>query len=683
VHQRGDTPVPGYTLTEFLGRGGYGEVWRASAPGGVSAALKMVSLSGTQGLKEYRAVERIKAIRHANLLPIHAFWVLDGDGHPLEEATLKEFSTSGSKEGLVDTMVAPSLRPALLVMAMPLGDKNLFQRLAECRAAGIAGIPPVELLNHLEDAARAIDYLNSPRHDLGEGPVAISHGDVKPQNIMLVGTSAQLCDFGLARVLGPGVSTTTGGGTPAYIPPEMLETHKPSATSDQYSLAVSYIELRTGRLPFSDSGSYVEVLDAHLKGALDFSALPAPEQAVIRRAAARQPQDRYPNCQQMVQALRAACPPDTAPSLLREGDLQETKDLGETPAEKLPLRSRPLPQTASPAGKRILAGAAVVGLLMLFLARGYFATGTSEEPAKKSAEIVARKEVPKEIAKEEPPKKAGDEVPKKTEVAVAKKPEVPPLEKSWTNSVGMKLLLIPAGEFIMGSPAGESGQGTNETPHPVSIRRPFYLAAHEVTQRQFQEVTSRNPSHFSPQGPGRERLGQVDPLKLPVEKVTYADAVDFCEKLAAQPAEKAAGRSYRLPTEAEWEYACRAGTKTRFWSGDELSPKQALCDFGSAGGVPQPKRPATVGLLAANPWGLFDMHGNVAEWCSDWYTDAPAGGADPQGPAQGTDRVLRGGGFYVTPAKCRSADRFRAPPETSDIAVGFRVVCETESPLPQ
>src|SRR5262249_19039084 len=134
------------------------------------------------------------------------------------------------------------------LIAMGLGDKNLLDRLRECRRQGEPGIPPAELLTYMEDAARALDYLNQPTHDLGRGPVAIQHCDIKPQNILIVGGAAQVCDFGLARVL-QDVRVSTAVGSAAYMAPEVLRDGKPSPTTDQYSLAVSYVELRTGSLP--------------------------------------------------------------------------------------------------------------------------------------------------------------------------------------------------------------------------------------------------------------------------------------------------------------------------------------------------------------------------------------------------------------------------------------------------
>ncbi len=300
----GDEPTTGYRLEEMLGRGAFGEVWRATGPGDTSVALKLINLHGKHGSKEFRAVQKVKEIRHAHLLPVAALWILDQHGNLLDISQLQSTPQDPDilRSALQQTASPVAPRPTTLVVAMLLGDKSLADRLEECRRRDLSGIPVAELLDYMEDAARGIDYLNSPRHDLGAGPVAIQHCDVKPQNIMLVGDSALVCDFGVARVLGDTRASTALAGSPAYMPPECIETKHPSHASDQYSLAVSYCELRTGELPFAEE-SYVAVINAHLRGQLDLSRLPPGEQAVIRRATAVDPQQRYPTTLQMVRAL--------------------------------------------------------------------------------------------------------------------------------------------------------------------------------------------------------------------------------------------------------------------------------------------------------------------------------------------------------------------------------------------
>jgi len=236
--------------------------------------------------------------------------------------------------------------------------------------------------------------------------------------------------------------------------------------------------------------------------------------------------------------------------------------------------------------------------------------------------------------------------------------------KEITNSIGMKLVLIPKGTFMMGSPESEEAHREDETQHEVTISKDYYLGVYEVTQAQYEKVIGKNPSHF--QG---AIVGNYN-ADLPVEQVSWDDAVEFCKKLSELPEEKKAGRVYRLPTEAQWEYACRAGSKTAYSFDDEegLLPEHGWFKRNSS------NRTHTVGLLEPNAWGLYDMHGNVWEWCSDWYGDYPKGAlSDPTGPKEGSLRVVRGGGWLFGAASCRSAIRSRNDPSYRYSGIGFRV----------
>ncbi len=197
--------------------------------------------------------------------------------------------------------------------------------------------------------------------------------------------------------------------------------------------------------------------------------------------------------------------------------------------------------------------------------------------------------------------------------------------REFENSVGMKLVLIPPGEFMMGSPESEEDRNSDEGPqHRVRITRPFYFGTYQVTQEEYERVMGTNPSSFSRGGGGNDRVSGMDTSRFPVETVSWNDAAEFCRKLSALPAERAAGREYRLPTEAEWEYACRAGTTTPFHFGSVLNGRQANVDgnrpYGTSEKGPYLQRTTTVGSYSANGFGLFDMHGNVWEWCADWFS---------------------------------------------------------------
>jgi formylglycine-generating enzyme required for sulfatase activity len=255
-------------------------------------------------------------------------------------------------------------------------------------------------------------------------------------------------------------------------------------------------------------------------------------------------------------------------------------------------------------------------------------------------------------------------------------PESRTMARRIVNCLDMSLAILPAGSFKMGSPFSEAERGDDEGPqHDVMLSKTVYMGVHPVTQRQYELVMGRNPSYF--QG---AKGGGPD---YPVETVSWHEAVEFCRKLSELPAEREAGRVYRLPTEAEWEYACRAGQGTPFTYGLTISSRDANFNgnypYGQASRGPYLEKTSRVGSYAANAFGLYDVHGNVWEWCSDYYhlhfyRSSPPN--DPGGPSSGTLRVVRGGSCYSIGRFCRSAYRFGIAPANRDLDVGLRVVAE-------
>ena len=236
-----------------------------------------------------------------------------------------------------------------------------------------------------------------------------------------------------------------------------------------------------------------------------------------------------------------------------------------------------------------------------------------------------------------------------------------------TDSVGMKLNLIPPGEFMMGSPKSEPGRSDIETQHLVKITKPFYLSAYEVTQAQYERVMDKSPSYFSALGKGKDRVSG-DTSQLPVEQVNWHEAVAFCGKLSDDE-----GVEYRLPTEAEWEYACRAGTTTTYSFGNNVSQLGEYAWYEYDANSRETTHP--VGEKLPNAWGLFDMHGNVFEWCQDWHGpyESLQVVSDPTGPASGVARVLRGGAFDDRPLFVRAASRYLDQPGYLIRGLGFRL----------
>jgi formylglycine-generating enzyme required for sulfatase activity len=242
------------------------------------------------------------------------------------------------------------------------------------------------------------------------------------------------------------------------------------------------------------------------------------------------------------------------------------------------------------------------------------------------------------------------------------------------NSIGMRLVRIKSGRFTMGSPKAENGPDDERPQHEVTITKAFYLGVYLVTQTEYEQVTGSNPSWFSSGGRGKDKVSGRSTSKFPVEQVSWEDAVKFCNNLSELEKEKVAGREYRLPTEAEWEYACRAGTKTRYHSGDDED------DLKDAGWYDDnsDQRTHEVGEKKANAWGLYDMHGNVWQWCADWYGKHYYKGGNktnPQGPESAISRVLRGGSWNLDARNCRAALRNYERPDLRFYYIGFRVVC--------
>lgn len=266
-----DEPIPGYRLLEPLGRGGFGVVWKAEAPGGLLKAIKMVhgsfesAVGGEEHVqKELRSLNCVKGVRHPFILSLDRYDVVFGQ----------------------------------LLIVMELADCNLWDRFEECKKQGLPGIPRDELLHYLEEAAEALDLM-AQRYDL-------QHSDIKPQNLFLVHNHVKVADFGLVRDL-EGMQGTPGSGiSPVYAAPETFQ-GSISRQSDQYSLAIVYQELLTGKRPF-DGNNARQLLMQHVQAPPDLTALPTNDQSAVRRALAKEPAERFPSCSAFVNALQGVGP---------------------------------------------------------------------------------------------------------------------------------------------------------------------------------------------------------------------------------------------------------------------------------------------------------------------------------------------------------------------------------------
>jgi serine/threonine protein kinase len=284
-------PIPGYRLIERLGGGGFGEVWKAEAPGGLLKAIKFVygdlctadDEEGVRAEQELKAMSRVKTVRHPYILSLERYDIIDGQ----------------------------------LIIVMELADRNLWDRFRECRSQGLPGIPRDELLSYLTETSEALDLMNKEYQ--------LQHLDIKPQNLFLVHNHIKVADFGLVKDLEGMVASVTGGVTPVYAAPETFDGWI-SRYCDQYSLAIVYQELLTAQRPFSGTNVRHLILQ-HLQGVPDLTPLPPGDREPIARALAKKPEDRFPSCQALVRALREAegsksakmeaeSSPDNAPAIL-------------------------------------------------------------------------------------------------------------------------------------------------------------------------------------------------------------------------------------------------------------------------------------------------------------------------------------------------------------------------------
>jgi len=257
-----------------------------------------------------------------------------------------------------------------------------------------------------------------------------------------------------------------------------------------------------------------------------------------------------------------------------------------------------------------------------------------------------------------------------------------------TNSLGMELVSIPAGTFIMGSPKDEKGHRADETQREVTLTQKFRIATTEVTQKQWKDLMGTNFQDLINQQEGP--LGRGAKLKStpsaiannqPMCFVNWSDAIAFCKKLTEQERVKkiiSNTAQYTLPTEAQWEFCCRAGTNTTFTYGNSLTSKEANFYGKLPYGTDTPgiyrEKSTPIKSFPPNAWGLFDMHGNLYEWCLDWYEERPNSKTDPTGPNSGDGRIIRGGAWDRKGSSCRSAYRYSRDPVRRSHNIGFRVI---------
>lgn len=490
-----------------------------------------------------------------------------------------------------------------------------------------------DLLPVVEQLCRGLDYA----HRQG-----IVHHDIKPVNLLVTGGVLKICDFGVAGSMQDTRSrltrTVSTSGTTPYMSPQHLLKGSRTPTDDAYSVGATVYELLTGRPPFFRGSVEIQIE----------REIPPPMGQ--RKAELGNGSPDVPESWEQVVACLLDKDPVKRPAL---------RDVPRLLAEG--LRG---PMTAPPP-------ASVPGPAIPLVSQ---ATG----PVRISAPALPPP----------PPLPSPPPVPQPPSLPVV--PPLPPALPAGPalalsigqpgqqqrfdigHGEGIEVRFVPPGEFWLGSPEpdsmgrrlGEPGRSEDEKPVRAALSHGFWMAETVVTQTQWRILMGTLPSHFH--GPG----------SLPVEMVNWHDAQVFVSRLAtASPLPP--GWRWALPTEAQWERACRAGTVTPFSHGAGLTSSEANFDarypYGQAVSGVCLNRTLSVRSFGANPWGLYEMHGNVWEWCADWYHRGLLGGVDPQGPGSGAERVLRGGCWASRGALCRSANRGHERPEGRQNRIGFRV----------
>ena len=619
--QESDVLSGRYRLVRELGRGGMGVVWLAQDQQlEHEVALKLLP---TVLSRDRRSVARLKEEAKRSLRLTHPHIV-----------RLLNFEQDAARGEL-----------AFLVMQYVAGH-TLNDLLADCPN----GLPLDRVSKWAKQLAEAIDFAHAQ---------GVLHRDIKPSNVIIDGDdNAYLMDFWIARELKDTMTRVTGrdsSGTLPYMSPQHLlgENHK---SNDIYSLAATLYEALKGNPPFV-TGDLAQQIQ-HV-GPMPMEGQPEYVNAALLAGLAKEKDDRPGSARELVGLLG-----------------------GDSTRRRVPART---PDRAThsgvPTAVKVLVGLvvmvlAVVGIRSLLTptrqrplqetARTRPEAPRSVEPQDPAPKIMQRVEAPPKLPQASLPVTATEASPVPRETAELLEAE-PVKILDLGNGVAMELVLIPAGEFMMGS---ENGDSDEKPAHRVRITKPFYLGKYEVTQAQWQAVMGSNPSHFKGSG------------NLPVETVSWDDCQDFCRKLNDLLARRGEQVLVRLPTEAEWEYACRAGTTTPFHFGATISTDQANYDgnytYGNGRKGEYRKKTVPVSSFSPNAWGLYNMHGNVWEWCQDRYGAYPSGAQeDPTGPASGEYRVLRGGSWFSVPWFLRSAYRNRLRPDFRNINFGFRVAAGT------
>ena len=691
-----------YHLIAELGSGGMGMTYRAwDVVAGRPVVVKMLRKDKQHDpvllARFTREIEAMRTVPHPSIVPI---------------------TDAGSDQGL----------PFAVMTFLPGGSLADYRRRGETGSG--SRNPPGMLFCWLREVAAALDHIH------GRGMV---HRDVKPGNIFLDGfLRAFLGDFGIAKLIldesadsstEPTLTAATAAiGTLEYMAPEVFRP-KPliHGYGDQYALAVTVYEMLSGDKPFD--GRTAHLIVEHVSAPvppLDERCPNLPPSAceAVHRALSKAPDERFPSCTEFAAAVLQDIEPLTPePGVVRllcprcknilklqqqaagragrcpkcQSPIDVATDLGSLWLKSERRRNRTETPAGDPAataptndspgedsdargdrglgeyGWIIAAGILVLAHVAGNLAHVPIALQSGIAVAAIASYAALRKARTRTSQQSSDDRSATgnkprtDTLPVPPETATETKAKSTSRENllpqnARSNSIDMRFVMCHGGDFLMGDAEGTA----DETPHRITLSQPFFLGEFPVTYGQWCRVMEEQPD------PQRD-------TNTPMIRLTWDDAMEFCRRLTQFPKERDAGRTYRLPSEAEWEYACRAGSTTTYpWGNDRQQIADHCWYIANAGG-----RPQKVGQKTANRWGVSDMLGNVWEWCSDWYAEdfylcSPE--VDPVGPDAGLRRVIRGGSWGDSAGYCRPACRGKESPENLGSGIGLRVVCSSKGP---
>lgn len=683
-----------YLLLEKIGQGGMGAVYKA----------------------EHRRMHRIVAVK---MLPAGVMQEAAAVARFEREVTAAARLTHPNIVTAFDADVADGVH----LLVMEFVDGTDLSALVQQRGP----IAVAQALRYIVQAARGLEFA----HKKG-----VVHRDIKPANLLLDSEGTiKILDMGLARIESIGDAaplaelTNTGAvmGTVDYMSPEQaLDTRTADARSDIYSLGCTLFYLLTGQAMYPGN-TLMKKLLAHREQPIPSIRALRPEvpeqvEAIFRRMVAKPVAERYQSLSDVIADLER-CDHGLEPTLVIASPADAAtgsqltnilKEIAESSAPTIPSKNRATGDGPWNTMRLLLAGGSVLGSLILVAGLVISRNAKTQQTERNSTRdnTVPRNDRAAGAGAGSENRSAG--VPPPPALAPFDAEQARNHQAAWAgylgvpveynNSIGMKFILIPPGEFLIGSTPAEIDEALrsvedefirvcirSESPqHKVILTQPFYLGVYEVTQAQYQEIMGTNPSSHAATGPLGSIVAGVDTSNFPVEHESWNDATEFCSKLGqrenlspfyvrtGETITMVNGTGYRLPTEAEWEFACRAGTTTKYWTGNQEEGLKAA-EWVILNSV---YRPHSVGELRANPFGLYDVHGNVWEWVQDgwsstYYTlfqEMP--GMNPSNPfSENVNRVFRGGGYGDLAAVCRAASRQSGYSTTTDYltVIGFRV----------